>query len=432
MVKPDIKKGKFLKDAMIILGISLAILIASEIILRVLFPEKIEASNIFEPVAYEFNKDYLISLKPNIRKEYIRLEENGGYISHWQTNSRSFRGPELRDNPEYRVIVYGDSNVQARFSGRSRTFPIQLEHYLNKSGIRNIEVINAGVIGFGPDQSLIRFSKEVDQYKPDLVIFHVFADNDFGDIVKNRLFSLDADGNLIPTGFKKTDDDYLSASRRIKTFISQMLTVRAIKKMVRLTVKGNSSEALTEHSNKENVIDTLQKKCKAEYLVYKEARPRKFSHFGDHYDIDIALNPEQASSKIKIRLMEEVLKEANNLAHTKGVRFLVLIQPSVIDLTKDNAAISYKDLQKYPEYKRTNLTDAVERACTLHHINSINLFSAFMKNSPEDLFFRAGNDHWTDLGQKLAAKITAKYLIHHAIIESTTSGKGKVAANASG
>jgi len=40
--------------------------------------------------------------------------------------------------------------------------------------------------------------------------------------------------------------------------------------------------------------------------------------------------------------MEDVLKEASNVARKKNIKFLVLIQPSVIDLTVDNFQIGYK------------------------------------------------------------------------------------------
>lgn len=421
------RKNTLLMDSIIILGISFAIFGISELILRMVFPEKqIKDSNTLESVAYEFNDNYLISLKPNVAKDFVRTEENGGYITRWKTNSNSFRGLELKDNPNHRIIVYGDSNIQAEFSGTALTYPGQLAHYLNKNGMSDVEVLNAGVVGFGPDQSLIRFAKEVDTYKPNLVIFHIFADNDFGDIIRNRLFSLDANGNLMRVDHKKTVDAHLSVSerRKFKTFISQLLTVRALKKAIRSLTKGNSSEELNDANetkgalNNETTFDLFQKLVEAEYLVYKESGPRKFSHFEDHYDIDIALNPEQESSKTKIRLMEEILKEANKMARMKGINFLVLIQPSAIDLTKDNYPLSYEYLQKYPNYKRTNLTNAVEGMCVLHNIKSINLFNVFMENGPEDLFFKGIDGHWTDQGQQLAAKETALYIIHHSMIDS--------------
>lgn len=413
-MKFEIKKCKFFKDFVIIVLISLGILVGSEGILRIVFPEKVQNSTEKVQnlnVAYEFNEDFLVHLKPNISKIFTRSKENGGNITRWKTNKDSFRGANLKDDSRYRVIVYGDSNVQARFSGSTRTFTGQLDHYLRKRGIPDIEIINAGVIGFGPDQSLIRFAKEADKYRPNLVIFHVFADNDFGDIVRNRLFSLDTSGNLISTDHRKTIDAHLLDRERekYKSYISDLLIVRAVKKI--------TAGFLSKEEKEENVVHQLQESVEAEYLVYKESRPRQFSHFEDHYDIDIALHPEQESSRKKIQLMNEVLKKANNFSHAKGIKFLVIIQPSVIDLTKDNTVLNYEYLQKYPNYKRTNLTGEVEKICAFHNIHCINLFDVFLENSPEDLYFMARDGHWNDQGQELAAKETALYIIQHSMIE---------------
>jgi len=41
-----------------------------------------------------------------------------------------------------------------------------------------------------------------------------------------------------------------------------------------------------------------------------------------------------------------------------------------------------------------------------------------MENGPEDLFFRAGDNHWTDRGQRLAAKETARDISDHSMIKN--------------
>jgi len=93
-------------------------------------------------------------------------------------------------------------------------------------------------------------------------------------------------------------------------------------------------------SEKKKSINDLREWSESEYSIYKESRPRRVE--GDHYDMDIALNPGQESSKIKIKLMEEVLIKANDFARSKNIEFLVLILPSVIDLTKGNYSINYE------------------------------------------------------------------------------------------
>jgi len=421
-------KTRFLKDFIIILGISVGLFVLAEGALRMAFPELVKNLNILDSLAYEFNEDYLISLRPNIAREHYRREENGGDVIRWKTNSDSFRGEELDLTPKHRVIVYGDSNIQARFSDSAQTFPGQLARYLHESGITDVEVINAGVVGFGPDQIFIRFSNEIDRFKPDLVIFHVFADNDFGDIIRNRLFELDVDGNLIRTDYKKTVDTHLAVSkdRKLKLFLSQLLTVRAFKKATSyLLSTGANTEAngtiwqfnAPTMQSKKNAVLNILKKDDAEYLHYKESLPGQYSHFADHYDIDIALYPEKESSKIKKRLMEQVLMKASKLAKEKGINLMVLIQPSRVDLTVGNSPFDYEYLQQYPDYKRSNLTAAVEEICLSQDVRSLNLFDVFRENDPQSLFFKSGNNHWTDRGQRLAAKETARYIIDHSMIK---------------
>lgn len=414
----NISKTKLLKDFTIIILITFGMLASFEGVLRAIYSKKHQDTGETKNLgaAYQFNKDVLIQLKPNISKTFARSKKNGGNTIHWKTNKDSFRGAELADNPKHRIIVYGDSNIQARFTDRENTYTSQLDHYLRKKGKQGVEIINAGLIGAGPDQSLIRFIKDADKYKPDVVIFHVFADNDFGDLVRNRLFNVEPNGNVVRTNNVATVDEILQKKKalnnteRVKEYILKSYTVKALNKI------------LSVFSNKENqriqLIPQLQQAAKEEYLIYKESKPRKLSHFADHYDIDVALNPEQESSVAKIKLMNGVLKKASDFANEKGIKFVVLIQPSVIDSTTDNAILGYEYLKKYKGYQSTNLTGEVEKICLVNQINYINLFDVFLKEGADKLFFTGGNDHWSDQGQKIAAEQTARYIINRSLIES--------------
>ena len=304
-------------------------------------------------------------------------------------------------------MIYGDSNIQARFSTDKNTFVRQLERLLNQQGFAGTEVINAGVVGFGPDQSLIKFSKEADIYHPDMVIFHIFADNDFGDTIRNRLFELNQSGELKATDFPKTLDAQLQDQTPTNndSFISTLLTVKAARKVLRLITVDTSNE----------YFNNMQKAASHEYAVYKASQPRKFSHFEDHYDIDLALYPQQESSTIKVKLMSAVLNKAKILADSKGIAFMVLIEPSVIDLTKENSALSYQHLLQFPDYQRNRLTGIIRKICRDNQTYYVDLFDSFIKNQPGKLYFNA-NDHWNDAGQALAAKETAAYIISKAII----------------
>jgi len=61
----------------------------------------------------------------------------------------------------------------------------------------------------------------------------------------------------------------------------------------------------------------------------------------------------------------------------------------------------------------------------LNGIHSINLFNVFRENIAEGFYFKGGNNHWNDRGQKLAAKETALYLIHNSMVEKNTQASNR-------
>ncbi|OGW56330.1 MAG: hypothetical protein A2Y81_03125 [Nitrospirae bacterium RBG_13_43_8] len=399
---------KIIRDITIIAVTTLGLLIALELILRVVFPDNIKSQIRPKSLAYEFNEDYLVRLKPNIEKTLTK-EESGAHTIYWKTNKDCFRGNDLKENPEIRIIVYGDSSIEARFSKMENTYVHKLEKYLSATGMEDIEVINAGVVGFGPDQSLIRFVKEADIYRPDIVIFSITTHNDFGDIIRNRLFELGTDGNLIDTGHKRTMDPLLKERGDFIDFVSSLHMMKVARRVKGYASKGDGAGS-KENDPADRLIQEYYSVDEQEYSVYKQSMPRYFSIFGDHYDLDLALSPDAESSQTKIKLMEGIIRRAKNVADKREIKFVVLIQPSVIDLT-ENFAFSYKHLERYPGYRRTNLTDPVKRICVSAGIDFVNLFDVFSRNSPEDLFFKGKNDHWNDQGQDIAAKETALYMI---------------------
>jgi hypothetical protein len=388
-------------------GIGFGLVILLEVSLRVVFPELAPKAKEIpnQDLAYQFHSEYLVSLKPNITNVYTTSAEMGGEQIVWTTNSHSFRGKELEGKTDIRIMVYGDSNIQARFSKLEDTFPYKLQEYLKVYLSQNIEVLNAGIIGFGPDQILLKFRNEVDIYKPAIVVINIFAENDFGDIIRNRIFELDKHEKLVRTGHRAEMDeaftDVYSKAGDLRGYILSSIILTPIAELGKLVLKDLEARKL---------MDRIQSLTEEEYSVYKKRQPRKFSHFADHYDFDIAINPESESSRVKLKLMEAVVKELKVVALSKGVELVVVIQPSVIDLT-ENFKFSFKHLEKYSGYQRSNLTNGVETICLANRIHHINLFNTFLKNNPERLYFRGGDPHWNNLGQRIAARETGSYLL---------------------
>lgn len=109
------------------------------------------------------------------------------------TNSLGLRGREVRTDVRgnKRILVLGDSMVFGWGAGDEDTFPAQLETALNTPQA-HYEVINAGVQGYGTDQSYRSFMRRLNHLKPDLVIFCLF-ENDGIDNIRMPLYTIEND-----------------------------------------------------------------------------------------------------------------------------------------------------------------------------------------------------------------------------------------------
>ena len=397
-----------IRDGLIILGITLVLFGILEGALRLIFPARAAADN---SVAYMHHPDYLVTLRPNVEKTFVREGINGGDTIVWRSNSMGMRGPEPAANPPFRVVVYGDSNIQARFSTDENTYTGQLQRMLRDS-IAGLEVINAGIIGAGPDQYFLRFQETVDQLQPDLVIFNVFTANDYGDLVKNRLFEVDSvSGALRRSRHPVTVDDQLADKPFPQNLADDLMIVRAVRKLL----SGRSSS-----NDPEKVMETIAQLEADEYRVYRDDLPRSYSHFGDHYELGLATDPDSAPSRLRKQLMSGVLDAARNFSTERNIPFVVVVQPTVTDLTT-NVELTYEHLEKYPAYRPENLTETMMDICRDENLACVDLFPIYQKLGASELFFKGTDKHWNDRGQEVAARSTVDYLNRYVFRADTVS-----------
>jgi hypothetical protein len=113
-------------------------------------------------------------------------QEDREFVVPIQINHHGLRDIE-RDYAKapgvFRVLILGDSFVEAMHVPLDATFPRVLEQQLNNgAGGRRIEVLGAGVSGYGTASELLYFEREGRRYHPDLVVLAFYPGND----VKNN------------------------------------------------------------------------------------------------------------------------------------------------------------------------------------------------------------------------------------------------------
>jgi hypothetical protein len=108
------------------------------------------------------------------------------------TNSAGLRDREhaLTKSPEvYRILVLGDSFMEANQVKFEDAFASVMERRLKALTGRQIEVINAGVSGWGTDDELTYLGRYGLRFHPDLVLVGMTLHNDIQDNLRERFHS---------------------------------------------------------------------------------------------------------------------------------------------------------------------------------------------------------------------------------------------------
>lgn len=109
-----------------------------------------------------------------------------GYAHSVSWNSAGFHdGEHAVEKPPgvYRVMVLGDSFLEALQVNEAESSHQLLEQLLNETAPpgQPVEVISAGVSGWGPAQELAYFQNEGYRYQPDLLLVFWYSGNDLQD-----------------------------------------------------------------------------------------------------------------------------------------------------------------------------------------------------------------------------------------------------------
>jgi len=376
-------------------------LIAAELLLRAaLYPRY------YSP--YQLESSYLYNLIPDARREYRLSPGNDGEPIMYEVNSLGFRGKEfpLKRSAKPRIAVYGDSFIHAEFSSLEKTFVSQLEGLLSEQVPGGIEVVNAGISGYGPDQILKRLENELEWLQPDLLIVSIFSGNDFGDLVRNKLFRVTPDGDIEENAFSFSDEIILNEKLSRSELILKKMAKKVRDSLLR---RINEPELFDPAQVPENGLSQHLAEYK-EYVLDRDNVVRELRV--DPYSSDISLLPGSPSAEYKLKLMNGVIGRITATANTHDIPLLLLIIPHPMDALGGAHDSGVVNKQEYPDYQPSRLVDSVEEIAGRHEIESINLYPPFRDaDDPAALYLKAGDDHWNNAGQRYAAEIVAQFLL---------------------
>jgi peptidoglycan/LPS O-acetylase OafA/YrhL len=180
-----------------------------------------------ERPALERHPTRVYGLRPN---QVTRLRYNN-YDYIVRTNRLGLPGPEVvpeRATPNtFRVLVIGDAFTMPEGMSYDRAYPALLEGLLARCmAPRPVQVINAGVTGYGPREELPQLRELAPLLRPDVVAYQFFA-NEFMDIRVSAAERLRNIG-LVRTGSRREyvvgRSQLVARLRRLEAAIRERMT----------------------------------------------------------------------------------------------------------------------------------------------------------------------------------------------------------------
>ena len=393
----------WLANAALALAATVVTLAALEIALRI--------AGTVPPSLYEADSTLIYRPVAGGRKNFVHNAANGGGTVRVSIDADGYRGPPLRDaGSARRIAVYGDSFIAGEFADDSLTFVRMLERDL--AARAPTEVVNAGVTGYGPDQEYLRMQRDLPRLKPQVVVLAIFADNDMGDLVRDRLFRLRPDSTL--EAHRVTLHPTLERTLTSQAHPSGWRRLHLVRWIERKRRRVTENLPATRPRINEPTFSIAGYSAWAMFNAERQfadtrAHPDTvLDLLGDSYDIDVSATPDAPSARYKVALMDRLLGAIQDDMATRGVPLVLVIIPSPID-----ACESYDirvDTARYPAYERRRISGTIDSLAARHGIRRLDLWTPFRAHNACDLYYRGGDLHWKANAQAMAARLLSDSL----------------------
>jgi len=349
-------------------------LFLSELALRVFYPQQLGV--------WQQTRDGLAIHRPNSTINYFNNEIH--------INSIGMRDREhalKKKTGTFRVLLLGDSFMEALQVRFEESFPNLLENRLRESGIQEVEVVNAAVSGWGTEDELAYLVRYGKQLEPNLILVVMTLHNDVSDNMREQFYTL-IDGRLKAKPNREIPSkEYLML--QTKSFIASHSHLYQLwRKYWYRTDIQSTGQQLNQH-----VVDLLsssntEKLTRGWQLTYQE--------------------------------LAAVRMEGRRI----GAETAVVLLPLSLQLSKDHLVkfmasydISPKDmLDRKPQ-------DMMIKFGATEGVEIIDLLPAFKEwgeKRNEQLYLET-DGHWNAIGHRVAADSAASELLRRQLLKSRTA-----------
>jgi hypothetical protein len=350
---------------------------------------------------------------------YYRHTKEG--FSEGYFNSHGFRDYERTfEKPPgvFRILVLGDSYIEALQVQLEDSFPAQLERLLNaRTSSARFEVLALGQSGFGTAQEYLRYLNFGIAYDPDLVILAFLTRNDFRDNSKflsreglGFYYVYDQDHHImLDRSLADAYENTLSYPKRLFQWLktkSHLLSL--ISERIYLFRRQISEARFAEaHADRDSAGDD---KAKALDL---------FS------DLNIYRRDPPLPWKETFEITKEIIRAFKKSVEEHGSRFLLLglsnaeqVHPEVGSKLQNqhNLDLDYEQPDRIlEEFAKENgvLFLKLMPAFRAHHLKTGQFLHGFGSSH---------GGHWNQAGHRLAAELTFQFLKERHLVSLESNG----------
>lgn len=322
----------------------------------------VEAGAWGELPALEIHPTRTYALRPN---QVTRLRYNN-YDYVLRTNSLGLAMPEIDvarpDAGTLRVLVLGDAFTMPEGLEYEQAYPSLLERRLAaRLARRRVQVINAGVTGYGPAETLPQLKELAPLFRPDLVLYEFFV-NEFSEVRLTR------DRRLAQIGLVRTGS-------RIDSLLNRSQLLESLRR-----VRRSLAETLSDTPSAWRVGKAL--------LEFYRTGPSEL------YDADT------------LALIVRDLRSMDEACRAVGARFLIVFVPAAIEVSRPED-ISYfprhVDLRDTARYNLVRPWKALSEVTASLHIPAVNL-EPWLAAGPHQPVYFPDSWHWNAEGHARVAE----------------------------
>lgn len=320
------------------------------------------------------------------------------FTTYLRFNRYGLRGPEITDQKPAstrRVLLLGDSLLEAKQVAEQDALPDRLAGQLRQSSQPSVELLNSGTFDWSQVHEYLYLQSAGPALRPDLVLQFLYLGNDVGDLwprsrgelrdLERPVAVLDEDGRLtFPEWHRRTPD---------------------------------SGEALLGSLSRKSAVFRAYETGVVEKLRYRDRDGQGV----EGQMLELFRFKESAPEQRAWKTVEALLVATRDEAERQGARFALVIVPTKWQVHREDwqALLAARD---EPDDERWVLRGPDRRLAQIAEANKIPVLDLL---SPLRDAAEAGSDrlyfpvdvHWTAAGHAVAARAVADFLIASGLLK---------------